>query len=61
MSAVVLDFKPKKAAASEEVSPFFCQRCKGETFKAFDNGRMRCASCGSGIKNLTVTFRPEPA
>lgn len=64
MSAIVLQFvgKPKpKAAAPSEKSHYFCQRCQGEQFKAFENGKMRCASCGVGIKNLTVTFHPESA
>lgn len=62
MSATVYELSEhKKKPVAKDAPHYFCQKCQGEKFKAFENGRMRCASCGAGIKNLTVIFHPESA
>lgn len=63
MSAIVLEFvKPKKAAAApSEKAHYFCQKCHGETFKAFANGQLDCAGCGARMRNIFVGVKVEKA
>lgn len=61
MTALVLPFAPVKKPVSKDAPHYFCQRCEGDRFKAFESGDLHCISCGSRMSNLIVGTRPVSA
>lgn len=59
MSATVInlnDRRPGLAARPIFVDAIACVRCRGDTFKLFAEGHIRCTGCGDLMKNLSAVL-----